>query len=367
MVKKSLGYVELEWTCPNCSTRNPGPQKTCSSCGMPQPDDVQFEQPAQEKILTDKAKIKKAKAGPDIHCYYCGSRHPGDATTCTQCGADLTAGTKREHGQVLGAHRSKAAAPVNCPACGTSNQADAAKCVQCGSALTQAQPAPPPVPSAEKKPAKKSKGRLFGGLGLAAVGLICCAAAIAFFVLFNRTSDLTGKVDGVSWERAVTIEGLVPVTHEDWHDQLPAESKRGACTAKLRRTVDNPPSGGDAKEVCGTPYTVDQGSGHGEVVQDCKYEIYEQFCKYAVDEWREVDKRVEKGTSFTPRWPVFSLADRQREGEREETYTCHFSTEDGKYSYSSSNADLLNSCNVGSRWVLKVNTFNMVTDIEPAR
>ena len=53
MTKKSLGYVELEWICPNCDTKNPGPQKTCLSCGMPQPDDVKFEQRAQETLIED--------------------------------------------------------------------------------------------------------------------------------------------------------------------------------------------------------------------------------------------------------------------------------------------------------------------------
>jgi hypothetical protein len=70
MAKKSLGYVKLEWVCPNCSTRNLGPQKTCTSCGAPQPDNVEFEQAAQAEIIKEQAEIAKAKVGPDIHCHY---------------------------------------------------------------------------------------------------------------------------------------------------------------------------------------------------------------------------------------------------------------------------------------------------------
>ena len=41
MTTKSKGFIKMEWTCPNCNTRNPGPVKTCQSCGAPQPDERQ--------------------------------------------------------------------------------------------------------------------------------------------------------------------------------------------------------------------------------------------------------------------------------------------------------------------------------------
>lgn len=36
MARKSKGFVELEWSCPNCETRNRGSEKTCANCGAPQ-------------------------------------------------------------------------------------------------------------------------------------------------------------------------------------------------------------------------------------------------------------------------------------------------------------------------------------------
>lgn len=68
MARKTVGYVKMEWTCPNCGTRNPGTNAVCSNCATPQPKDVQFEQVAQEELITDEALIAKAKQGPDIHC-----------------------------------------------------------------------------------------------------------------------------------------------------------------------------------------------------------------------------------------------------------------------------------------------------------
>src|SRR5215510_9640275 len=116
MAKETVGYVYLRWTCPNCGTKNLGTDRFCASCGSPQPDNVQFEQSSQEELIKDQAEIEKAKLGPDIHCRYCGSRNRADATHCTQCGADLTEGTKRAAGQVLGAHPTKPAEKVICPA-----------------------------------------------------------------------------------------------------------------------------------------------------------------------------------------------------------------------------------------------------------
>jgi hypothetical protein len=118
--------------------------------------------------------------------------------------------------------------------------------------------------------------------------------------------------------------------------------------------------------VCGTPYTVDSGTGFGEVVQDCRYEVFEDFCDYQADEWQRADPIVLDGNNFSPQWPQLSLTARQREAGREERYTCYFQTEQGRYGYSSSSPDLLTHCRPGSRWVLEVNTFDMVTDIQPA-
>ena len=72
--KRTLGYVQLEWTCPNCNSRNPGGVKSCQNCGAPQPENVQFERTADEKLITDEKEIKAAAAGPDIYCGFCGTR-----------------------------------------------------------------------------------------------------------------------------------------------------------------------------------------------------------------------------------------------------------------------------------------------------
>jgi ribosomal protein L40E len=152
MTKETLGYVRLEWTCPNCSSRNPGPQKTCGSCGAAQPENVEFEQAAQEELVTDEAAIARAKAGPDVHCAFCGARNPAGIENCTQCGADLTEAVTRDSGRVIGAHRDKPAQPVPCPSCGAMNPASALECAACGAPLAP----PTPEPRIRRRAAARS-------------------------------------------------------------------------------------------------------------------------------------------------------------------------------------------------------------------
>ncbi len=73
MTQQELGYVELEWTCANCGTRNPGTRKHCASCGAAQPKDVKFELPAQQELIKDEAKFKLPPSVP-IFCVRTAAR-----------------------------------------------------------------------------------------------------------------------------------------------------------------------------------------------------------------------------------------------------------------------------------------------------
>ena len=111
MAKKSIGFVELIWTCPRCTTKNPGPNKFCTACGAPQPENVAFEQAPDAKLITDAEKIARAKAGPDIHCPYCNARNPAGSKFCGACGGDQSGAKARASGGVVGAF-SQTAAPA---------------------------------------------------------------------------------------------------------------------------------------------------------------------------------------------------------------------------------------------------------------
>lgn len=359
MTKKSLGYVKLEWTCPFCGTRNPGPNKKCSNCGSPQPEDVQFEQAAQETFVEDEKLIEKAKAGPDVHCPYCGTRNPAGAATCSNCMGDLTDAAAREQGKVLGKHRREAGPDVACPYCGTMNPATAVKCANC-----QANLAKPQSPPAAAKPVSRPKRR-----GMSVVGIVVIVAVIALCIflasLFFRTDDVIGRVAAVEWTRTIVIEGLAPVEHNDFREDIPQGVAVGECRQELHHVQDSPTD--NSREVCGTPYTVDTGTGVGEVVQDCQYEVYADYCTYTVDEWQQVDVATMTGTDFTPLWPQPSLTVDQRLGEQEEQYEVVFQGDGERYTYTTSSLDRFTQFTIGSEWVLQVNQLGGVVSVEPAQ
>lgn len=359
MAKKTVGYVELEWACPNCGGRNPGTSKTCKACGGPQPENVQFEQAQEANLLADEAKIAAAKKGADIHCPYCGTRNLADATVCVQCGGDLVDGTRRASGKVVGAFASQSAplAPVKCPSCGTENPGANKTCSACGANLKRdvAPPAPPAQAGTNPLDGKK---KLWLLIPLIAFFLLCCGVAAAF--LF-RTSETTGVVRDVAWERSIVIQELGDVTREAWRDELPQGVEPLSCSEELRETRDEPVSG--SREVCGTPYSKDLGNGVAEVVQDCVYEVYDDYCQYTAKDWKDIDSAVAQGNDFEPYWPQVQTGAERREGERTEEYRVFFETEDGIKEFSTTNESLFMQLQPGTEWTLEFNVFGAIVSV----
>lgn len=352
MVKKRLGYVELEWSCPQCDGRNPGTARFCMACGKGQPEEVAFHQPAEEKLISDEAKLARAKAGPDLHCPYCVARNPGSARFCQQCGGDLSSGARRKRGAVLGAHRSEPAAPIICPACSTSNPGGSLKCANCGANLALAS-----ATKAQPSPETRSPGR--GRWLLIGLAVFACLALIIFSGLGLRSTDLVGTVESLSWERSIAILGLAEVTRNNWHDQIPFEARLLDCEERVRRTADQPEE--RSVEVCGTAYTVDQGSGFGEVVQDCVYQVYDDWCSYAAEEQTIIDQVTVSGTNASPYWPELTLRSGQSQGEVSESYQVTFSSGNRTFSYTPADGREFVRYSPGSRWNLRVSGLGNVT------
>lgn len=357
MARKKIGHVELQWTCPNCNTLNPGSEEHCISCGAPQPPDVEFTQADRQELITDGELIAKAEAGADFHCPYCGTRNPAGTEICSNCGGDLVEGMQRESGRVVGAFKSGPVQQITCPHCGESNPDTAMICASCGGSLAVKDQVR--AQSVETgKP--KSKARNWIIIGAIAVLAIACGLYLFFA---NRTQPTRGIVEDVAWERSIPIEAPVPVDHEDWEDEIPSEAELGACRQEVRSVQSEPAP--DSVEVCGTPYTVDTGSGIGEVVQDCEYEVYAAFCTYTLQEWQVVDEIVASGSDFSPVWPEPDLSDTQRMAEEwDESYTILFASGGEIYRYTTSDLDLFQSFQLGSEWTLNINTFGNLVSVE---
>jgi hypothetical protein len=357
MAKKSVGYVKLIWTCPRCDTRNPGPNRFCNGCGAPQPADVRFEQPAEAELVKDAEELKRAKAGPDVHCPYCDNRNPAGVKFCGACGGDLAQGMARKKGRVVGAYRAPSGATRPCPACGTPNPLTSVKCSSCGSAL----PAADSAPSATPQRAGGSKAPLLIG-GAAAV--LCLIVVSVLGVLSLQREERRSVVQTVAWERAVEIERFGPVEHEAWQNDVPPEAALLSCGLEYRETSDDPAP--VATEVCGTPYTIDEGSGYGEVVQDCTYRVYDQLCTYTVDEWVVVETERASGDDLTPSWPEIRLAADERQGAEHESFRVILVADGEALTYAPETVTEFAMFAPGSEWTVTISGLGAIVAIEPA-
>lgn len=352
--RRTLGYIQNEWTCPNCNTRNKGASKTCQNCGAPQPENVQFELPSEQKFVTDEKQIEAAKAGADIHCGFCGTRNPATAKTCSQCGADLTQGKAREAGRVMQVPPpSPLPKIIKCDNCGTENPSSNTVCSNCGSPLPKiAAPAVAPqavVGANAVKPMalKKPNWLLIGGI-IAAVA-ICCALIGALFLFPAKSVEAT--VVNVHWQTSVPLQEIQPVDHSNEAGSPPSDAYNVSCRD-------------ESKDVC-EQKTVDKGNGYSEVVEECHTET-QQYCSYTVDEWTTIQTYTLEGNDLRPVYDSPNVSSDQRLGQQSEDLTVTFSTPNGEQeTYSPGNVSEFQQFTVGSTWKLKMNALGGVVGVEP--
>jgi len=353
--KRTVGYVQNEWTCPNCDTRNKGGTKTCENCGAPQPENVQFNLPSEQKLVTDENAIKSAKSGADIHCGFCGTRNPATAETCSQCGGDLKEGKAREAGRVM---QKPVAQPkvVKCDNCGIENPGSNTVCSNCGSPLPKIAQAAVIAPQAKSGispaaplTAKKSSRAtwLIVGAALACLAVICIGA----IALFAPTSSVQATVADVYWKTSVPVQEIRAVNYSNESGSPPSDAYNVSCYD-------------DSQEVCETR-TIDQGNGYSEVVEECHTET-ETYCSYTVDEWSTIQTYTLDGNNLQPVYDDPNLASDQRVGDASETLTITFSTEDGGHeTYSPSTVSEFQQFSVGSTWTLNMNLAGGILSVEP--
>lgn len=348
--RRSLGFVENEWTCPNCETRNKGSAKTCVNCGAPQPDDVKFDLPSNQNYVKDETAINAARAGADIHCPFCGTRNPATAETCSQCGGDLTEGIARESGRIM---QAPPPSPkfIKCNNCGTENPGSNSTCSNCGAALPKPQAAQAitaGTSSGVGQPAAKkpTNWKLIGGI--VAVLALCCVAAGFLFFFPSATVDAT--VTNVHWETNVPVQEIRAVDYSNERGSPPSDAYNVSCRDESR-------------DVC-EQKTIDQGNGFSEVVEDCHTET-EQYCSYTVDEWTTIQTYTLDGNNLQPIYDSPNISSDQRYGNESEDFTVTFSTDKGTETYSPGSVSEFQQFTIGSTWTLKMNALGGVVSVEP--
>jgi hypothetical protein len=347
--RRTVGYIQNEWTCPNCGGRNKGGVETCAECGAPQPDKVQFELPSEQEFVKDENQIKSAQAGPDIHCGFCGTRNPATAVTCSQCGGDLKEGKIREAGQIM---QTPPPAPkvIKCSNCGTDNQGSNSVCSNCGAALPKAQTSPA-VPSRPLKissqPAvkKKTNWLLIGGI-LAAIAFCC----VVLGLLLLPTSSVNATVTSVHWQTSVPLQEIRAVEYSNERGSPPSDAYNVSCHD-------------ESKDVC-EQKTIDKGNGYSEVVEDCHTETT-QYCSYTVDEWTTIQTYKLEGNDMRPVYDSPNVSNNQRTGNETEEFSVAFSTENGTETYSPGSLSEFQQFTIGSTWKLKTNALGGIVSVEP--
>lgn len=356
--KRTLGYVQLEWTCPNCNSRNPGGLKTCQNCGAPQPENVRFERAAEEKLETEEKAIQAAATGADIHCGFCGTRNPATATVCSQCGADLTEGKARAAGGEL--KTAPAVVTVLCTNCGERNPASRTMCGKCGAPLPRAQsenaavdfsapmggsPDVVPTPLAAKT-ARPVNKLLLAGIGIAL--LVCCVAGIFLFAV--PSSSVQGTVIDVYWQTAVPLQEKQEVQYSNEQGDPPAGAYDVSCYT-------------DTRQVC-EQKTIDRGNGYAEVVEECHDESTD-YCSYSVQEWKTIQTFTEEGHDLFPVYASPDVSLVQRAGSASEDLSVVFYTDKGEITYSPDTVQEFQQFQIGSEWTMKLNSLGGVLDVEP--
>ena len=348
MAQKSRGFIQLEWECPQCGGRNPGPAGSCTSCGAPQPDNVEFVAPAERKFVQDEKALEHARAGADIICGFCDTRNPATAESCSQCGADLSEGTQRKAGGEV--KQREAAKTVHCTNCQAENLSTDKNCQQCGAPLAgpslKSAPVAPKGPASAKKQDKKPKRPWI--IGVILLFVICCAGGFAYFLL-SPSESVAGTVSDLRWETSVEVEAEQEVHYSDERGNPPSDAYDVSCHT-------------ESEEVC-TEKTIDRGNGYAEVVQDCHTES-EQYCSYTVLEWQTVETLTLDGNDYAPRYAQPSLSSGERIGDETVDFTVTFSSEKGLIDYSPDNLSEYQQFQVGSDWTLNLNRLGGIVSVE---
>jgi hypothetical protein len=234
-------------------------------------------------------------------------------------------------------------------------KANAQRCPNCGGSLVaNAKPITAPTP------AKKTLIWLI--VAIIAAVVLCLIGIITYLVMGSRTNDVTASISDLHWQLSIDILEKQPVQKSAWSEDVPPEAQDVSCQDEYKETSNNPAP--NATEVCGTPYTIDQGSGAGKVVQDCEYRIYASYCDFTILDWTVVNTSAAQGSDNNPQWPVIDLQTGQQEGNRHEEYQVTFDADGQTYSYTPADSTEFSQFDIGSQWILSINTFGEIKEIQ---
>jgi ribosomal protein L40E len=323
--------------------------KVCENCGAAQPQNVQFYAPAEAQLIQGEAAARIAQFGPDIHCGFCGTRNPGNAEKCSQCGGDLKEGHARQAGREM--QRETPVIEIQCTNCGEANPSTRTMCAKCGAPLPKAgaKPAAPvgPATAAPDQPSAKNRWMpwLVGGGIFACLAILCISA----FLLFAPSKSVSATVTDVYWQTSVPLQEVRAAHYSDEAGSPPSGAYDVSC-----RT--------DTRQVC-QDKTVDKGNGYAEVVTECHDET-QDYCSYNVDEWTTIQTYTLDGHTASPRYASPVVSSSQRLGSQSVTFSVYFEGGGKSYTYNPGSLFEFQKFNLGSTWTLHLNALGIVVSVD---
>lgn len=313
------------WDCPSCGRKgNRGPERHCPGCSAPRGEEVVLYPAPDAPEVRDPAALATARAGADWTCQFCGGDNRATDEICRGCSAPR--GEAEERATRVVRHDY---GPPQAP-----------------KPVASAGPAPPALPAKTKR----SRGRMaWGCLALVVVGAL-------LGLWLTRPKPATLVVSGLSWERSVEVEARVVEQGEAWSDELPdgamvlsrtqvADGEERVEVGTEKRTVQERVQVGTEKVKVGER---DLGNGYFEDVYEDRpvYEMQERVvdepvyrqrpkmrerARYTLQSWKTVrSERAGGARDRRPSWPPLRLGPDERAGQRNETFSVHFTAADGE-------------------------------------
>lgn len=374
--------IEGRWDCPSCGAKGiKASSKNCPHCGNPQDENTKFYMPDKINYVPDE-EAKRISRNPDWECSFCGSLNSDNDVSCRNCGASKD-DSKRNYFEM---HQQKEKKETKQKKEQKEEVRESSgKTVENSSDLVYEQAAASP-PS---KRNKNLKSILAWILGLTGVGLIL-ALIISLFV--PTVKDVT--IEDFSWNRSIEIEELTTFKENDWN--LPAKARllysrseiksykdvidhyETVTETKTRQVLDHYENhttyldlgnGYFEEHVSKTP--VYRTETYDETYQKPVYRqepVYATKYYYEIDRWVNVDCVKASGKDQNPYWPDVKLKEKQRKGNKSESYVVVVTIKgkDGTKEYSISFDDW-RKLEKGSAVKLKVNKLGfaeLVTEKE---
>lgn len=326
-----MAIREGAWDCPSCGHKGlPGSRKYCGACGNVRGDDVSFYLPEGSREITEEEELRRATAGPDWKCPYCGGDNPSFNSHCNGCGSSQDGAEKRATKLIL-EHKAE---PVANPTSGWN--------------------------------------RVLVG---------CSLLVLLFFVgcwFLGRTSQEVVAIQSMEWQHTVDVETLGLVTQEGWEGkrEVPGDAKVLSRDRQVReyrkiqtgtksqtRLVSEKVETGTEKIKVGTK---DLGNGYFEDVYEERpiystrqveqhYDapvyreepVYDIKVRYQVERWQKTNSVTLNGTDNNPIWPTPEVTTKERLGPKHSQYTIVLKGHDTTYTYSPEEEAVFRSFSIG--------------------